>query len=338
MKDHPYSSSQRRTPWDGRKELSPFQDFIRSNYLETWQDHHVRLAETNEAGLLNSLEVKGCRWCGSLSFRKNGFTQNGIQRYKCIDCGRTFTVLSNTLFDSHKIPITEWIEYLLNLFGYVSFHSTARNSRIADSTVKYWLFKLFEVLKDYQEDIILSGDVYIDETLYPVVKRELVRNECGYLTPGENSYCIGIGYDGMRVYVKLEGRNKQTSYAWTKETFLGHIQKGSTLIHDRERAHNILIKPLSLTSRSYDSKVCKKLPDKDNPLQPINEQCNLLKGFLNAHRGFSREDLQDYLNLYSFIANPPLDRLEKIEYLIDCVMNNVKTIRYRDVMSRKSDH
>lgn len=35
--------------------------------------------------------------------------------------------------------------------------------------------------------------------------------------------------------------------------------------------------------------------------------------FLNAHSGFSRDDLQNYLNLYSFVINPPSDHLEKVE-------------------------
>lgn len=337
MKNHPYSSSQRRTPWDGKEDLSPVQAFIRSRYLDTWQSHHRVLKETDEAELLNHLEANCCRYCGSVSFIRNGYTSNGIQRYKCKDCSRTFTVLSNTLFDSHKISIMEWIEYLLNLFGYVSFHSTSRNSRIADSTVKYWLFKLFEILKHYQDNIVLSGTVYIDETYYHVMKKDLIRKYDGTLKAAENQYCIGIGYDGSRVYCHNEGLGINTSYQKTFDAFINHIRSGSALIHDRERAHSILIKPLELTSVSYNSSDCKKLPDKDNPLQPINDQCNLLKQFLRAHRGFSREFLQDYLNLYAFISNPPYNRLEKIEYLLNCVINNVKTIRYRDVMSQKAD-
>lgn len=337
MKKHPYSSSQRRTPWDDRNDLSPVQAFIKSNYLDTWYGHHSLLKETNEADLLNRLEASCCRYCGSVDFKKHGFTSNGVQRYFCHDCQGTFTVLSETLFDSHKIPILEWIEYFLNLFGYVSFHSTSRNSRIADSTVKYWLFKLFEILKHYQDDIVLSGDVYIDETYYRVEKRKLKRRSTGTLLSADNQFCIGIGCDTKRAYCVVEGKSTSPSYKKTYDAFIGHIEEGSNLIHDKERAHSILIEPLKLNSFAYDSTECKKLPEKDNPLQPINDQCNLLKQFLNSHRGFSRDYLQDYLNLYAFIINPPYDRLEKIEYLLNYVINNGKTVRYREVMSKKHD-
>lgn len=168
-------------------------------------------------------------------------------------------------------------------------------------------------------------------------KAIFVRKYDGTLKASENQYCIGIGYDGKRVYCKSEGLAIQTSYKKTCDTFIDHIEKGSSLIHDKERCHNILIEPLDLSSFACNSNECKKLKDEDNPLQPINDQCNLLKQFLNSHRSFSREYLQDYLNLYAFISNPPYDKLEKIEYLINCIISNVKIIRYRDVMSQKPD-
>lgn len=332
-----YSSSKRRTPWDGKEDLSPTQSFIKSNYLDTYYNRHPILKETNEAELLNSLNVRCCKYCGSTLFIKKGFTSNGVQRYKCKDCDKYFTILSNSLFENHKISILSWIEYLLNLFGYVSFRSTSRNSKIADSTTKYWLFKLFDILSNYQEDIILSGDVYIDETYYKVAKKDTIRKYDGTLKANENQYCIAIGYDFSKVLCISEGLGIHTSYKKTYDAFINHIAKGSTLIHDKERAHDILIESLKLKSKAYNSLECKKLPDKDNPLQPINNQCNLLKQFLNSHRGFNRKYLQDYLNLYSFIHNPPYNRLEKVEYLIECAVYSAKSIKYRDLMSKKSD-
>lgn len=336
-KNNFYNSSKRRTPWDEVESLTPTQAFIKSNYLDTYYNRHPILKTTNEAELLNSLEVRCCKYCGSTSFIKKGFTGNGIQRYKCKDCDKYFTIISNSLFENHKISILGWIEYLLNLFGYVSFRSTSRNSKIADSTTKYWLLKLFDLLKDYQEDIILSGNVYIDETYYKVAKKDIVRKYDGTLKANENQYCIGIGYDFKRVYCMSEGLGLNTSYKKTYDTFINHIKEGSTLIHDKERAHDILVESLNLKSNAYNSLECKKLKDKDNPLQPINNQCNLLKQFLNSHRGFNRKYLQDYLNLYSFIHNPPYNGLEKVEYLIECGIYYAKSIKYRDLMSKKVD-
>ena len=49
--------------------------------------------------------------------------------------------------------------------------------------------------------------------------------------------------------------------------------------------------------------------------------------FLNAHSGFSRDDLQNYLNLYSFVINPPSDHLEKVEKIIKMVFENLPKLR-----------
>ena len=52
--------------------------------------------------------------------------------------------------------------------------------------------------------------------------------------------------------------------------------------------------------------------DKDNPLRDVNNLCYLLKKFLNSHSGFDRRDLQNYINLFSFMVNKLYNKLEKV--------------------------
>ena len=95
----------------------------------------------------------------------------------------------------------------------------------------------------------------------------------------KDQICIGIAYDGNHVYAHVEGFGK-TCQKKTKDTFINHIKPGSHLIHDKEKSHKILIKELKLSDESYDANKLKKCKDKDNPLNPINRQCYLLKRFL----------------------------------------------------------
>ena len=88
----------------------------------------------------------------------------------------------------------------------------------------------------------------------------------------------------------------------------------------------ILFEHLSI----YSSAELKGLADSENPLDPVNRIHSLLKMFLNAHSGFNREDLQNYLNLYSFVINPPADHLEKVEKIINLVFQNPKSLKYRE--------
>ena len=57
----------------------------------------------------------------------------------------------------------------------------------------------------------------------------------------------------------------------------------------------------------------------------------MLKKLLRVHSGFDRDDLQDYLNFFSFIAsNPDQETLEKVNILLELVFYNPKKLRYRD--------
>ena len=105
---------------------------------------------------------------------------------------------------------------------------------------------------------------------------------------------------------------------------------GSHLIHNKEKCHSVLINELKLTSEVYDSKKIKKPKDDDNPLEPINRKCYYLKRFLNSHQGFDRDDVDNLLNLFLFIDNPPHDKLEKIKILLDRAFETPIRLKYRD--------
>lgn len=328
--------SRKRTPWDCNTRLSPMETFIKSKYLDSYDYKHPFIKETMEADLLNSYEVTCCKRCASTDFKKKGFTKNGIQRYYCNICKRYFNVLTGTMFDNHKIAISEWIEFCLGIFRYESINLTSKNNKNSFTTSKYWLYKLFYIIEDMQDDIVLEGNVYIDETFYPVVESDKTVKDGKKLRGlSKDQICIGIAYDGNHVYAHVEGFGK-TYQKKTKDTFINHIKPGSHLIHDKEKSHKILIKELKLSDESYDANKLKKCKDKDNPLNPINRQCYLLKRFLRSHPGFSRDDIQHYINLHCFISNPPADKLEKVEMVLNSAIHLTKSLRYRDFYASKS--
>lgn len=328
--------SRKKTPWDHNNDLSPMESFIKSKYLDSYDYKHPSIKDTKEADLLNSYEVSCCKRCNSLDFKKKGLTKNGIQRYFCNTCKRYFNVLTSTLFDNHKISISEWIEFCLDIFRFESINLTSKTNKNSFTTSKYWLYKLFYIIEDIQDDIVLEGNVYIDETFYPVIEsNKIVKDGKKLRGLSKNQICIGIAYDGRYVYARVEGFGK-TSQKKTKDTFINHIKAGSHLIHDKEKSHKILIKELKLTDESYDANKLKKYKDKDNPLNPINRQCYLLKRFLRSHSGFDRDDIQYYINLYCFISNPPVNKLEKVEIILNRAIDFTKSLKYRDFYTSKS--
>jgi len=321
--------SRKATPWECGNNLTTTQAFLKQNYDEHYANRHRLVGDSGEADMINSYTPAKCPFCESVKFMKSGHTNSGVQRYLCV-CGRTFLPTTGTIFDKHKISISEWMEYCLNLFRHVSITADSWNNKNAFTTSRYWLQKLFLTLERVQNDMILSDYVWLDETFYSVRSENIIHKENGDKLRGlsRNQICIGVATDKQYTIFLVEGTGKP-SQKKTAEAFRSHIEAGSTLIHDKESAHKKLVEQLGLKSIAYASKDLKGLPDEDNPMNPVNRAHTILKKFLNAHSGFNMDDIQGYLNLFAFVTNPPADNLEKVDLVINMAFQNPKSLRYR---------
>ena len=230
--------SRRKTPWDGKEQKTPMQEFICQQYETQYDERHRPLYETGKTELINSYVPDECPNCTHDCFKLNGRTRNGVQRYLCFGCNQTFTPVTRTIFEGHKVSLSEWIEYVLNIFRYVSINADSWNNRNAFTTSRYWLEKLFFVLDTYQQGLILSGKVWFDETYYSVRSRDITRTEDGKKLRGlsSNQMRIGVACDKNNSICIFEGFGKPSQKS-TYESFKNHIEQGSTLIHDKEKAH-----------------------------------------------------------------------------------------------------
>lgn len=325
------TKSRRKTPWTEASEAAPLESYIDAVTGDDYSYRHPSLRDSGEAEFLNSIPSAHCRHCGSERFVRNGTTAYGVHRYKCKDCGKSFTLLTNTIFDSHKLPISQWMGYLLDIFSFGSLNLSSKVNRNSINTTRYWRDKTFLLLDGIQDDIVLSGEVWLDETFFKVRVNDIEnKSDClEYRGLSRNQICIGVACDKDHSIFIVEGFGK-TSKRRTLEAFGKHITEGSTLIHDKEKAHEILVSQLSLSSIAYDSKDLKGMDDDANPLDPVNELCRLLKLFLRAHSGFIRDDLQGYLNLFHVIMNPPENKYEKVKKILELGLEKSVLLRYRD--------
>ena len=49
--------------------------------------------------------------------------------------------------------------------------------------------------------------------------------------------------------------------------------------------------------------------------------------------GFNRDELQNWLNLFAFISNPPDDFLAKVDLIVNLAFQNPKLLRFREFYS-----
>ena len=337
MRKSETNKSRRKTPWDGVDELTATQTFLKENYELRYGHHHRKVSESGESEMVNSYIPVKCPFCTSDDFKRSGYTESGVQRFKCV-CRKTFLPTTGTIFDDHKLSIAEWMEYCLNLFRHVSITADSWNNKNAFTTSRYWLQKLFLTLENVQDSIVLAGTIWLDETYYRVIAEDVESNEEGGKLRGisKNQLRIAVATDKTNTVFIYEGTGKP-SQRRTYETFRERIAPGSTLIHDKETAHKRLVAKLGLNSVSYASKELNGLLDKENPLYPVNRAHAILKMFLNAHSGFLREHLQGYLNLFAFVTNPPHDMLKKVELVVNSAFATPKSLRYRDFYGLNSE-
>lgn len=330
-----WGRSLKHLPWDHDENLSHSQMLI-STTIHEWYDSKHRKISIEEIKLFNSIEKTACPYCNSSKIRKNGLYKNGIQRYNCRSCNQNFSPITNTVFDSHKIPVSEWFEYLIHLFEFHSIKTSARDNRNAESTGRYWLFKVFEVLKNYQDKIVLSGKIYLDETYFPVEKsKEVLKDGKKLRGVSRNKIGVAVAFDEHGHYIMQVEYTSKPSDKSTWKALGTHIEPHSHLIHDGERSHGKLIRELELTSEVYTTSMTKEMKNEENPLYPINYIHGLAKRFMKSHGGYDRDNLQDWMNLICFILNKPSNRYEKIEKFIEMALNTHKRMKYRDVMAKK---
>ena len=138
----------------------------------------------------------------------------------------------------------------------------------------------------------------------------------------------GCDREGRSVFVSCGKGKPSRARAW--EAYGSHIAEGSTLSHDKERSHSVLVERLSWESVEYDAREISRMPDKENPLREVNRLCFLLETFLNSHSGFDRDDLPGWLELFHAMMNGSEDKMGKAARVLDRAMRVPKTLSDRE--------
>ena len=120
---------------------------------------------------LNKLGVNcTCLKCGSSLKVKNGKRKNGIQEYKCKECGAKFTPFSNTILEKTRWHWDIWIKVLemtINSFPINKMVNVLENdygcTNINEKTVWLWRMKLIHSIASLPMPK-LTGVIQVDET------------------------------------------------------------------------------------------------------------------------------------------------------------------------------
>lgn len=82
-----------------------------------YAERHPSLSRDGEAEFFDAYAPEACPRCGSLRFKRDGHDRNGVQRYRCLDCRRTFTPATGTISGTRHLPVSEWAMFLPKILG-----------------------------------------------------------------------------------------------------------------------------------------------------------------------------------------------------------------------------
>ena len=150
------------------KDLDPVTIIEFKNYIV---EHLSDLCSTKNSNskIISKFKDKDlfCKECGCKLYR-NGKTKNGIQKYICSGCKITLSETTNTIICHSKLPFEIWSNVIDNLLNGFSLRRIAEENNISLLTSFRIRHKVLYALKNFIEDINLSGEIQSDEKYFSI--------------------------------------------------------------------------------------------------------------------------------------------------------------------------
>ena len=105
-----------------------------------------------------------CPSCGAGGPFRDGWSDSGLQRYRCRSCGTRFNSLTGTVLEHCRKELATWVDFVSLMRFNVPLDAAAEVCRVTHQTAWEWRHRIFATVDGYQERIVLRDRVWIDET------------------------------------------------------------------------------------------------------------------------------------------------------------------------------
>lgn len=143
------------------KNLTPYELENLIEEAETLLQNKNHSTVTHHEIIEKDIIINTCPHCGSHSIIKHGH-KNGVQRFKCKDCKKTFVSTSGTLLYRSQFSYYKWIEFIQCELLHLSLRQTADILSISLVSCFYLRHKLYDAVSKLIESKRLNGDTQID--------------------------------------------------------------------------------------------------------------------------------------------------------------------------------
>jgi transposase-like protein len=240
--------------------------------------------------------------------------EHGRQRWRCADCGRTFSARSSTIAFSSKLRPGQIRDLLRLLSLGATIRCAAEMCRVSNQTALLWRRKLQSAESSGKP--VLSGRIVMDETYVSVDSRDIARPSLRGLSRNKRWILVAADGDGGRL-AEVGGLGN-ASRGEMLPILRGRIAPGLVIVHDFHGL-NVLPYQLGATVEYTSSKA---------ELNPANALCSQVQRTFAVHLGIVRARIQGYLDaMISFLGSG----MKATEYCIERTFSSGITLTRRRV-------
>ena len=243
--------------------------------------------------------VPPCPTCRCREPFKDGSTPQGRARWRCPSCGARFSALTGTIFASAKLPLYKIIRIVEVMCHNASLRLIELTCGVSHPTAHLWRHKVFSTIDSWQEKVMLSGRVWIDEMYFndTDLLHDLGRKPKRGLS--KDLICVVVAIDAHKNVLAVVSENGKPSTKRINAALEAHIEPGSTIVHYCEKAHNALVKKLRLVDERYKANTAD--PDYLLHMALVNNLCSWIRRYVGRFSCMKSVNLQSYLNWFVYL-------------------------------------
>lgn len=195
-----------------------------------------------------------------------------------------------TIFEHGKKDLATWALSLKLMTWNVPVEAAAELCGVAHQTAFEWRHRVFATVSGYQDRIVLRNRVWIDEVYVNDTDLSKGYGQARKRGLSKQKICIAIAIDASKNPVAVVCGHGKPSTKRIKAALGSHLAEGSTVVHDKERAHNGVIADRKCTSEAYKADVAD--PAYLDAMEMVNNLSSWLKRYLWRFTGMDPANLQ----------------------------------------------
>lgn len=268
-------------------------------------------------------EERRCPRCNMPGASGHGMA-NGLQRYRCNHCGRTFNALTGT-------PLTglrkkeKWLDYAEAMKDGATVEKAAERCGVHPTTAFRWRHRF---LKEFKADKAteLSGIAEADETFFLESfkgQKELTRSA---RKRGGKASKPGLSAEQIPVLIARD-RHGETFDAVLGGLDAGHLGsalkpvlgKDTLLCSDGSKAMKSMAKEAGIPHQALNIKAGVRVKERIFHIQNVNAYDSRLKGWMRRFNGVATKYLDSYLGWRRFFERHPEEVPNPKSWLIEAI-------------------